>query len=183
MALPDGSELIRLKSDHVFLPFDCGDGDLNDFFLNDSIPHLAKLLAVTYVIQSGTETVCFFSLLNDKITINDVPQEERGKWRLTFRGKTGKRYTSHPAMKIGRFGVSNSYRNKGIGTDVIRWIKELFITNNRTGCRFITVDAYMDSLAFYEKNGFKYMTESDANSTTTRHMYFDLIQLSDAPAA
>jgi hypothetical protein len=55
-------------------------------------------------------------------------------------------------------------------------LKDLFVTNNRTGCRFITVDAYKDSLKFYEKNGFKYLTTTDINADT-RLMFFDLKQL------
>jgi predicted GNAT family N-acyltransferase len=180
MALPEGSELIRLTDQHNFKPFDCGDTDLNEFLKKDSIPHLKKLLAVTYVLQNEEHTICFFSLLNDKITIKEAKgNDEKSKWRLLFSQKTGKNYGSHPAMKIGRFGVTNNYRNTGIGRIIIDYIKELFITNNRTGCRFITVDAYYDSLVFYEKMGFKYMTEADADSKTTRHMYFDLIELSE----
>lgn len=29
-----------------------------------------------------------------------------------------------------------------------------FIIDNKTGCRFITVDAYRNAIPFYEKNGF-----------------------------
>ncbi len=180
MTLPEGAALIRIADNHSFLPFDCGDNDLNDFLINDSIPHLKKLLAVTYVIQSNTETICFFSLLNDKVTINDLgkdEKEERKKWKTIFSGKTGKPYSSHPAIKIGRLGVTNTYKGMKVGSTVINYLKELFITNNRTGCRFITVDAYTDSLSFYEKAGFKYMTEKDVHSRHTRHMYFDLISL------
>jgi hypothetical protein len=182
MTLPEGSELVRLTDDHTFLPFDCGDSDLNEFLKKDSIPHLTKLLAVTYVLQNKEHTICFFSLLNDKITVKDAKgNEEKAKWRSVFSDKTGKNYASHPAMKIGRFGVTNPYRKSGVGTLIIRYIKELFITNNRTGCRFITVDAYIDSLPFYEKMGFRYMTDTDVESKTTRHMYFDLITLSEIP--
>lgn len=80
-------------------------------------------------------------------------------------------------MKIGRLAVTNTYKGMKIGSMVIDYLKEWFITNNRTGCRFITVDAYIGSLSFYEKAGFNYMTEKDANSIHTRHMYFDLITL------
>jgi predicted GNAT family N-acyltransferase len=176
MALPEGARLIRLTPDHQFKPFNCGDDDLNDFFVNASIPHLNSLLAVTYVIENETETICFFSLLNDKISVSDVPQKEQNKWGFKFFSKTGKQYKSHPSVKIGRYAVTNSFRNKGIGREVMNYIKYLFTDNNRTGCRFITVDAYADSIGFYEKMGFKFMTKSDRDESE-RHMYFDLISL------
>lgn len=173
MAFPEGSVHVRLTPDHVLKPFDCGDGDLNDFYLNSAKQHLDSLLAVTYLIENESETICFYSLLNDKISVEDVPQIEQRKWGFKLKGKTGKTYKSHPAMKIGRFAVTNDYRKSGVGTEVMNYIKYLFITNNRTGCRFITVDAYAQSLGFYEKQGFKYMTSSDKDAEE-RHMFFDL---------
>ena len=53
--------------------------------------------------------------------------------------------------------------------------KQFFTTENRTGCRLITVDAYNrpDVVTFYEKNGFRFLTSDDADKET-RIMYFDL---------
>jgi hypothetical protein len=51
-----------------------------------------------------------------------------------------------------------------------------FIENYKTGCRFITVDAYSKSLGFYLKNGFIFMTSKDEDKDT-RLMYFDLSSL------
>ena len=173
MPFPEGSSLIRLTADYQVKPFNCGDADLNDFLLNDSKSYLSKLLAVTYILENETETIAFFSLFNDKITIDDVDSKSKWKW---FKKATGKSFSSHPAMKIGRLGVSNNFKGRGIGTITLDYIKEMFITNNRTGCRYITVDAYAASLSFYEKNGFEYLTNRDIGSDT-RLMYFDLIVL------
>ncbi|MCQ2225529.1 MAG: GNAT family N-acetyltransferase, partial [Paludibacteraceae bacterium] len=51
--------------------------------------------------------------------------------------------------------------------------------DNKTGCRFLTVDAYLDAVPFYEKNGFSLLTTEDEDSTYTRLMYFDLDSLVD----
>lgn len=176
MAFPAGSSLIRLTPDYQFKPFNCGDADLNDFLLNDSKSYAVKLLAVTYILETEAEIIAFFSLLNDKITVQDT--DSGSQWKKLFIRKTGKSFRSHPAMKIGRLGVSNNYKGQGIGTIILDYIKELFITNNRTGCRFITVDAYGASLGFYEKNGFNYLTKTDEGKDT-RLMYFDLMTLLD----
>lgn len=43
--------------------------------------------------------------------------------------------------------------------------------------RFLTVDAYLSAVPFYEKNGFKMLLTSDENKHT-RAMYFDMLELS-----
>ena len=48
-----------------------------------------------------------------------------------------------------------------------------FVINNKTGCRFLTVDAYSEAVPFYIKNGFVPLTPEDENSST-RLLFFDL---------
>jgi len=171
----EGLKLIRLESDHPIKPFDCGDPDLNDFFINDSKNYQKELLTVTYVIESGTETVAFFSLLNDKISYEE--KFSKADWRRFQKIMPHpKRHRSFPAMKVGRLGVTETYKGKKIGTVILDYLKQLFIENNRTGCRFITVDAYRQSLKFYENNEFKYLSIEDEQQDT-RLMYFDLSKL------
>ena len=76
-------------------------------------------------------------------------------------------------MKIGRLAVNNSYKGQNIGRFVLDYVKGLFIDNNRTGCKFITVDGYKASLKFYEKNDLKYLTSED-ELDETRLMFFNL---------
>ena len=52
----------------------------------------------------------------------------------------------------------------------------MFVIKNKTGCRFITVDAYLNAIPFYEKNGFRMMNLED-DDPHTRLMYFDLMDL------
>ena len=80
-------------------------------------------------------------------------------------------------------------RGMNIGSDILDYIKEIFSDDsNRTGCRYIVVDAYNrpDVLSFYEKNEFKYLYASEKEERDTfgmtenehlnsRMMYFDLI--------
>ncbi|HVY75807.1 MAG TPA: hypothetical protein VG890_13300 [Puia sp.] len=63
--------VVRVSLNHAIKPFDCGDEDLNDFLLNNSIDQYRQLLSVTYFIEdeAANKTVAFFSLLNDKIGI------------------------------------------------------------------------------------------------------------------
>lgn len=52
----------------------------------------------------------------------------------------------------------------------------MFVFENKTGCRFLTVDAYLEAIPFYEKNEFRFMNVED-HDPHTRLMYYDLMNL------
>jgi len=155
--------------------FDCQDDDLNDFFHSDAAHYSRELLAVTYTFEKDNDVVSFFSVLNDKISCEQINAEKLPN-KLQRKIPNPKRMRSYPAVKVGRLGVNHKYKGEGVGSDVIDVIKHSFTTNNKTGCRFITVDAYNCDpvIKFYEKNGFKFLTDDDEKEET-RLMYFDLI--------
>jgi hypothetical protein len=78
--MQQGIRLIRLSSDYQIKPFDCGDSDLNEFLINDSKKYLQELLAVTYLIENDKDTIAFFSLFNDKISLVDTVS--KNQWRV-----------------------------------------------------------------------------------------------------
>ena len=99
---------------------------------------------------------------------------------------------NYPAVLIGRLGVNTNFKGKGIGLELMNFIKAWFIDSaNKTGCRYIVVDSYNEStpLRYYVKNDFKPIFSSEDQeklyfdipkdiSLKTRLMYFDLIVLS-----
>lgn len=168
----------KLSSNILTKGFKCEHNDLTDFFFNDALPHQEKLLAVTNVLIKGDDIVAFYSVLNDKISIEDV--DSKSKWYkfVKYWGIKPKSYKSYPAVKIGRLGVDVKYKRTGIGTTILDYIEFTFITNNRTGCKFITLDAYNkeEVINFYRKNEFEFLTTKDEYSPT-RLMYFDLMKV------
>jgi GNAT superfamily N-acetyltransferase len=164
-------KFIRLDFNHKLKPFDCGDNeagiDLTDFFINQSKDYLKQLLAVTYILETKNETIAYYSVMNDRI-------ERTKKINKSIPNK--KRYAAYPAVKIGRFGVDKDHQRENIGTQLFDYIKYSFTNNIKTGCRFITIDAYNEPnvLKFYEKNGFFY-TDPEDELEETRSMYFDLM--------
>lgn len=172
-----GVEFLRLHEEYEIPAFDCGDGDLNEFIYDLSKPNQKQLLTVTYLYVKEKTTIAFFSLINDKISREDVESGKQWQKRFQITMKSSrKKYKSYPAVKIGRLGVTKDYQGKSWGTDILNYIKGWFLVNNKTGCRFITVDAYLKSIAFYQKNGFEFLTTQDQNEDT-RQMYFDLFSL------
>jgi hypothetical protein len=69
--------LVRLHLEHELKPFDCEDADLNDFFHNDCKNYQRHLLGVTYIIENDTDTIAFFTMLNDKISIKGLTGSQR----------------------------------------------------------------------------------------------------------
>jgi hypothetical protein len=173
-------QLIRLTDNYTIKPFDCGNTDLNEFLNNDAKNYQKELLTVTYILESDLETVAFFSLLNDKITFEIEANKNKSLWnRINRKVPNSKRSTKgYPAMKIVRLAVNINYKGNNIGTLILDYLKGLFIENNRTGCKFITLDAYKESLDFYSKNEFKFLTIED-ELEETRLMYFNLSNLFD----
>lgn len=171
-------DLLPLKVDTEIRPFKCKDKDLNGFLFEDSRKYLTDLMAVTYLLEDLPcgKTVAYFSLLNDKITFDP---EQRSIWnRLSRHISNAKRRKHYPAVKIGRLAISEEYAGQGLGRDIIRLIKFMFTHGNRTGCRFITVDAYHDAVGFYQKSGFDFISEKDQDDVT-RLMYYDLKRFLD----
>lgn len=173
-------ELVKVEDFAIVRDFSCDDKDLDDYIHNDAEAHKKELLAETYILQDASIKnpfpVAFVSLCNDAIQLS----EETKKGLLSRK----KQYRYHPAVKIARLGVQKDLQNQDIGTYLINMVKQLFLINNRTGCRFITVDAYNDPrvIRFYEKNGFNFLSEKDRNKDT-RIMFFDLKRLIGIPQA
>ena len=84
---------------------------------------------------------------------------------------------SYPAIKIGRLAVDLKYEGQGIGRELMKQIKESVAKGSKVSAfRFLTVDAYLSAVPFYEKNGFKMLLGNDENKHT-RAMYFDMLEL------
>ena len=173
-------KFIRLDPTNGVKAFDCGDKDLNDFILNRAPEFQKHLLAVSYAcvdVDDASKVYAYCSLANDKVAMGDFKDKTEFN---RFRKKQGfpneKRLKSYPAVKLCRLGVDESARGNQIGTTVLNYIKAMFFFDNKTGCRFLTVDAYLNAVPFYEKNGFRFMNAED-DDPHTRLMYYDLMNL------
>ncbi|MDR1763951.1 MAG: GNAT family N-acetyltransferase [Dysgonamonadaceae bacterium] len=169
----------RLELNTNIKPFESEDSDLNDFLTNDAKNYLAQMLAVTYLIETETETIAYFSLLNDNLKRSiqrDLSEEESKIWnRLNRKVPNRKRKGTYPAVKIGRLAVSKKYAGSGFGKFIIQSVTSMYLDNEqKAGCRFITVDAYSSAYGFYEKNGFNFLTDKDIDKSE-RTMFYDLI--------
>jgi GNAT superfamily N-acetyltransferase len=165
-----GLSLVR-RDELPIAGFDCGDADLNEWFAKDVLDSTRELVVKTFELKlpqdAGGAPIVLLSLCNDAIRLRALEE--------FFEVPKGKRFESWPSVKIARLGTALAHQRQGFGQEAIRLVKLLFTSNNRTGCRFLTVEAYNKPHVkhFYEANGFDYMTVLDMNAET-RHMWFDL---------
>jgi hypothetical protein len=129
------------------------DNDLNEFFKKDCISYQKSLLAKTYKFcfkERPDIILGMVSLLNDALYFEKKLQKKKNvphpkRW-----------LESYPAVKIGRLAINKDYLRHSLGSYMINLIKKFFLINNKTGCRFVTVDAYNKEpvLNFYKSNNF-----------------------------
>ncbi len=125
------------------------------------------------------ETSCqslidFFSndcFANASIRVDDLPNARKKKIETDI--PHVKSLKDYPAVLLGRLGVAQEFQSKHIGSDVLNFVKFWFVEpNNKTGCRFVIVDAYNNpsTLAFYQRNGFKTVFSTDEQEKDYRHI-------------
>lgn len=172
------------------IPFSCGDTDMDDFFLHDASLYSQELLGKSYcfvTVDTPHQIVGMFTVANDSIKTTHLNHTTSNRVNRPI--DNAKRGRSYPAVLIGRIGVNKNFQQPEFraGSQMIDFLKEWFSDDdNKTGCRFLVVDAYNkpNILAFYERNGFKFLHISeeeeceyyhiDDNVIHTRLMYYDL---------
>lgn len=173
-------------------PFLCGNTDLDDFFQHDAPAYSKQMLGKSYCFRLDDNPaiiVCAFTLSNDSIRVDILPNSRKKIVRKNI--PHSKQMRRYPGVLIGRLGINKNFAHRGIGSELMEFIKSWFIdAGNKTGCRFLIVDAYNEEipLRYYQKNNFKFLFSSESqeaentgfNKNTklrTRLMYFDLISL------
>lgn len=188
--LEDKCSLFPLTEPADIEGFSCGDSDFDEFFTNDSFDYTRELLGKTYCFrmdENPQKVVCAFTLANAGVRVSDLPNARKKKIESNI--PHIKALKDYPAVLVARLGVSKDFRALHIGSDVLSYIKLWFLEPfNKTGCRFVIVDAYNTSstMAFYEQNGFKTVFGSELQEKDYRHiepnaklntrlMYYDLM--------
>ena len=169
-------EVRKLLENETIKSFDCGDEDLNDFIMNRADDYHKAMLSVTYVFEhkASGKIIGYFSLANDKISIDDFGNNTEFNRFRKKRFTNEKRIRSYPSVKICRLGIDNDFRGFGVGTKLINFIKLFYSKDNKAGCRFLTVDAYHNAVTFYERNMFQILRDDDRK---THLLYYDLNEM------
>ena len=163
----------------VLKPFDCGKADMNGFLreISSDTPNATlyekEHLGKTYIVEEDDTGVilAYFCLLYDKIeraVANPVIWNQ-----LSRKIPNAKRRSSYPSLKIGRLAVNKIAQSSGLGHAILSFIKIWFFKDTKAGCRFLTVDAYLDAEGFYAKSKFQPLVIPEPEDETVL-MFFDL---------
>jgi len=182
-------ELVVLSDEDNISGFDCGNTDLNDFFNNDALEYKRQMLSQTcfFRFNGNGSVVCAFSFSASSIKTADLPGSRRKKVKeYVPREKSLK---SYPGILIGRLGVSTEFGGKGVGSQLLSFIKDFCLFNYPDFVRYLLVDAYNEPavVRFYQKSNFAlvFSTEEQEKETyrqkpdehlQTRYMFYDMIQ-------
>lgn len=176
---------------------------MDDFFRTDAIKYHQFRMGNSYCfldLEDTRKIVACFTVSNDSLRIYDLPNSRKNTmWNITKREKMLSRF---PGILIGRLAVSKEFAKRGIGSQVLDFLKYWFSdSSEKSACRFLIVDAKNEPevLTFYKKNNFEYLFTSELQEDLysqppktsteeaerkqnprklrTRLMYFDLLTL------
>ena len=144
------------------------DAKLLEYFLKDAKDVESELNTKSYFLheKNNQDPLVGFSISNNALeACSDIDMAILHN----------SQYNIYPAVLIGRFATHTKYTKKGLGSLTIDLIKNWFITDNKTGCRFIIVDSRKEAVNFYTKCGFEeYPEENKKTKQDTTLLYFDL---------
>jgi ribosomal protein S18 acetylase RimI-like enzyme len=127
-------------------------------------------LSQTKIATYADRIVGFIAILADSISLID---EER-KWLIQKNIKV----QQVPALKVGRLGVDKNFHHQGIGKALMQYSVAIAYRMNSelgVGCRFLTVDAYTNSIGFYEGLGFMRSQHKAYRNRKNPSMYYDIV--------
>ena len=141
--LEEKCSLFPLTTPEEIDGFSCGDSDLDEFFTRDCFAYAKELLGKTYCYkldEDSQKVVCAFTLANAGVRVSDLPNARKKK--VESRIPHINALKDYPAVLLARLGVSKDFRTRSIVSDVIEFVKLWFLDpHNKTGCRFLIVDA------------------------------------------
>jgi len=101
---------------------------------------------VTYLFSYKGEIVGYTTIAMSAISAN----------RLTAKHKREIYLLRYPSLLIGRLGVDNNWRKKGIGGYICDWCTGLALEfSTKIGCRYVILQTSEENIEFYKKCGFK----------------------------
>lgn len=153
----------KLEQNDDLSAFNCDyedDGGCNDFIHNEdeAKKYQKERHGISYLFFYEGTMIGFITLAMSSIIAPRLDAEEE-KIDLPF----------YPCLFIGRLGVNNDWRRKGVGTYLANWATGLAIEmSEQIGCRYVVLEAKESKIDFYKHIGFK----QGASLITDRRVWF-----------
>ncbi|SDE84012.1 hypothetical protein SAMN05216464_1104 [Mucilaginibacter pineti] len=173
----------ELSAQSLLDTFDCGLEDITSFLRDDALNYQSQGMANTYLFQDEAGNIkAYFSISNDCLNdLGDTKGYSNTIWNRLHRLikiPNEKRIRQYPSIKIGRLGVHTDLHGSGIAYEMMDFIKGWVIIDHKPAVRLLILDAINEEKQqkYYNRNGFKFLLDSDTSSKT-RIMYYDLLKL------
>ncbi len=114
MNLPE-LKIRKLSARKQLNDFETGFEAVDEYFYEDAYKRHSELLTKVYLVTYEKKLVAFFTLSNDKITSEDVENEECWKKFRTAHFPDDTNFVSFSALIIGYIGVDKRSQSLGIG--------------------------------------------------------------------
>lgn len=150
--------------------FDCGNRDLNDFLTTEEVANYEReKLGKTYLVywQADGSLLAYFTISNESLRIEYF----RGVKSFSIPGEI--RVNTIPGILIGRLAVSVRCQRRQVGSHILRYIAGLAL-ETAAAVRVLFLEAYPESVHFYESFNFKIIEHQKLKNSRNRLMYYDL---------
>ena len=150
--------------------FSSGDADLDEFLRDDALRLQERLVTRVYLATRADagEPLGYMAVLADLVELKSGEKRQLG----LSGGPGDSRFI--PAVKVGRLAVSADHQGQGVGQLLMGLAVDLALSlSHRVGCRLVTVDAYEQSVGFYEHLRFNRRKVQPASQQTVG-MWFDI---------
>lgn len=159
----------KMRDDHDIEKFESYEIELKKFLKEDALKNQEQDISVTYlcILKKTKQVIGYITVLSDNTRLTEELKEK-------FISKNI-RYSTLPAIKIGRLCVHDNYIGKGLGTLLMKF--SLMIAKKvktYVGCRFIVLDAKNNDkgiLGFYMKLGFSVLKEMKNHTMMYKDLY------------
>jgi GNAT superfamily N-acetyltransferase len=142
--------------------FHCSNGSMELFLSTDAfISHISREASTTLVFYEN-ELIAYFTLHHEKIK-SETPFEN---------------FDSN-ALSLDRLAVSSKFQSKGVGTYLMKRIKDIAYMTNEM---YIQAYAVFDKWQWYQDLGFRYFFEDDINEKKTNGLVYMIFELLDEKA-
>lgn len=172
-------EFIPLTSDIDLSSFECDEKEITDFLQEDALDYQTQRMANTYLFaDEDRRPVAYFCISNDCLVDKGFSNRTFNRLHRKTNIPNPKRIRQYPAIKVGRLGLTKSLEGKGIGSQLMDFIKAFITQQQNSACRFLLLDAINKpkQIHYYKKNGFEFLLDED-EADVNRIMYYDLMRL------
>lgn len=150
--------------------FDCGVESINQYVKESYFPSLAQH-AYAYTVSAKGKTLGYIQFLFRDVSLCDFPDDIADI-------DSGVKDETLSAVHIRYMAIDEKYQGRKIGTAVLNIaIGKIEELAKKWPISMITIDARIDLVSWYEKEGFKHMIKNKSGQEGyTQAMYYNCIR-------